>query len=208
MSDQHVRDVMTRAVVAATPDCDYQHVIDVLADFAVSGMPVVNEDDHVIGVLSEADVLRPRPGQTARDMMTSPALTITAGATVGVAAQLMTEHQLRRLPVVDDDTGRLVGIVTRRDLLRRAMRSDRAIERDIEDHVLLRAPWLDPASVGIKVDAGAVTLTGTVDRRSTARLLAYLVRAIDGVTAVVDELRSDVDDVRPAGRLAFDAERP
>ncbi|UWZ34163.1 CBS domain-containing protein [Dactylosporangium roseum] len=137
MSDLFVRDVMTAAVLVATPECRYQQIVDVLTGYDVSGLPVVDDDDHVIGMVSEADVLRPNGHATARELMTGPAVTVDAGAPVGDAVDLMERHHLKRLAVTDGPDGRLVGIVTRRDILRHTVRGE-APRCDMPDDVLVQ----------------------------------------------------------------------
>jgi CBS domain-containing protein len=210
MNEQRVADVMTAEVVVAARDCGVRQVLDVLTDYGVSGLPVVDEGDHVVGVVSEADLLtaltEPAGGAdpTAAELMTSPAVTIGPDAPARFAARLMARHRIKRLPVVEDGSGRLVGIVTRGDLMRRVLRSDTAIERDIVDNVVLPAFAVDPSRIGVEVTDGVVTLRGGVERRSAALRLAALARAVDGVTGVVDELAWNVDDTavrrRPAHR--------
>ncbi|GAA2615392.1 CBS domain-containing protein [Dactylosporangium fulvum] len=137
MSQLAVRDVMTPAVLVVTPDCRYEQIVGVLTGYGVSGLPVVDGSDHVLGVVSEADVLRPHGGATARELMTSPAVTVDAAAPVDCAAELMARHRIRRLPVTGA-TGRLVGIVTRRDLLCRAGRTDATLRRTLVPEVLVQ----------------------------------------------------------------------
>jgi CBS domain-containing protein len=96
--------------------------------------------------------------------MTSPAVTVGPDATVARAAELMIEHRVNRLPVVDH--GRLVGIVARADLVRAFSRSDAEIEREISDAVLLHTLWVDPDSVSLVVFGGKVSVAGEVENRS------------------------------------------
>jgi osmotically-inducible protein OsmY len=108
--------------------------------------------------------------------------------------------RVKRLPVVD--AGRLVGIVSRGDVLRIYLRADADIERDVERQVLRGVLALDPPEVSARVVDGVVTLTGTTDRRSTAGLALRLARAVDGVVRVVNDLRWNVDDIAEA-RLRY-----
>jgi CBS domain-containing protein len=229
MGTQRVRDVMTELVVVVRPDTGYKQVVDVLVDLAVSAVPVVDDDGRVLGVVSEADLLHKaefagtdlhawlfdRPGRraakakaagdTAGELMTSPAVTISSAVTIGEAARLMDSRHVKRLPVVDDN-GVLVGIVSRRDLLRPYTQPDSTIERDVRDQVVRRTLWAEPQSIEIKVSDGVVTLSGQADRRSTAQIAARLTRAVDGVVDVVDELTWEFDDTEVARRrYVFDA---
>lgn len=192
-------------------------------------MPVVAGDRRVLGVVSEADLLhkvefngadvharlferrRQRlakekaAGETAESLMTAPAVTIAESATLTRAAQLMEQRNVKRLPVVDDD-GNLVGIVSRRDLLRRYLREDDAIRGDVVDSVLRGVMWIDPVEVDVTVAAGHVTLTGTIDRRSSAQIAVRLVRGLDGVVGVTDDdLRWGFDDTTTRLSHTFDA---
>jgi CBS-domain-containing membrane protein len=231
MGTQHVRDVMTELVIVVRPDTGYKQMVDVLVDFAVSAVPVVDDDGCVLGVVSEADLLhkaefadtdlharlfdrRSRKaakakaaGDTASELMSSPAVTIKSAATIGEAARLMDSQRVKRLPVVDD-TGLLVGIVSRRDLLRPYLQPDSGLERAVRDQVLRRTLWADPQAIEVAVSGGVVTLSGTADRRSTAQIAARLTRAVDGVVDVVDEMTWEFDDtaVSRQGHV-FDASR-
>jgi CBS domain-containing protein len=212
MNDLRVRDVMNPSVVVVTADCTCQHVVDVITEFGVSGVPVVRDDDRVIGVISEADLLpRLRPAgaappadrsttehrktdaKTAGELMTAPPVTVSGGSPVSVAAALMEQHRVKRLPVLDDDTGILIGIVTRRDLLRGALRSDEAIERELMDELLVHGLWIEQAGVTAAVHDGVVTLSGTAHRRRDALLAARIAGGLDGVVCVVDEVSSPAD---------------
>jgi CBS domain-containing protein len=222
-----VRDVMSRTVVTVSPDLGYKQLADLLVDMGVSAVPVVGDDGRVIGVVSEADLLhkvefngadvhpgllerrRSRQakekatGETARELMTSPPVTVLASVPLTTAARLMERHDVKRLPVLDGD-GRLVGVVARRDLLRRYLRTDDDIRADVVDGVLLGVLWLDPVDVDVAVADGHVTFTGKVDRRSTAQIAARLTRALDGVVGVTDELEWGVDDTTLQHRYTFD----
>ncbi len=215
MKRWYVGDVMTREVVAVTADMGYKEIADLLVRRAVSAVPVVDADHGVLGVVSEADLLAkleyadqvPRhplsarrmrsgrqkaQGDTAKDVMTAPAVTIRATETVTQAARLMDAARVKRLPVVDDH-GVLVGIVSRRDLVRLYTRPDREIHATIV-HDVLHALWVDPATLDITVRAGIVTLTGQVDRRTTATIVVNFVQGMPGVVDVVDRLTWEYDD--------------
>lgn len=222
-----VRDVMSTTVVTVSPGLGYKQVADLLVDMGVSAVPVVEDDGRVIGVVSEADLLhkvefngadvhpalferrRSRQakekatGETAAELMTSPAITVLASVPLTTAAQLMERHDIKRLPVLDD-AGKLVGVVARRDLLRRYLRTDDEIRADVLEGVLLGVLWLDPIEVTVAVADGHVTLTGKVDRRSTAQIATRLTRALDGVVGVTDELEWGFDDTTLQRRYTFD----
>jgi CBS domain-containing protein len=210
---------MIRDVVSVTPETGYQKIADVLVSRSVSAVPVVDAAGHVLGVVSEADLLAkleyadrvPRhplavrrlrsgwaraAGDTAADLMSAPAVTIHAEATVSRAARLLDAARVKRLPVVDAE-GRLLGVVSRRDLVRLYARTDDQIRACVVQDVV-RGLRVDPAGVEVGVRAGVVTLRGRVDRQETAAVLVSFTQATPGVVDVVDELTYAPDDV-PAG---------
>jgi CBS domain-containing protein len=211
-----VGDVMTREVVTVAVDMGYKEIADLMVRHSVSAVPVVDADRRVLGVVSEADLLAkleyadrvPRhllatrrlkagrqkaAGDTARELMTAPAVTVRAGETVTGAARLMEAARVKRIPVVDVD-GRLVGIVSRRDLVRLYTRPDREVREAVVDGVL-RSLWIDPGLVRVGVRSGVVTLSGHLDRRSLAEIVMSLSRATPGVVDVLDEVTYAIDDI-------------
>jgi CBS domain-containing protein len=218
-----VEDVMTKDVRTIPPEATLKAVANVLSDAQVSGLPVVGASGEVLGVVSEADILRKEKGPDERphgvagwffveppeireklaarlagEAMSSPAITIEPRQPVQRAAAMMIDHGVNRLPVVDGD-GRLVGIVTRKDLVRAFVRSDAEIKREILDDVILRSLWISPEQVAIDVIDGEVTIGGQVDTQLDAELVCRLVERLPGVVSVTCELHS------PAPHLA---ERP
>ncbi|MGW7381393.1 BON domain-containing protein [Streptomyces sp. NPDC054794] len=111
----------------------------------------------------------------------------------------MAEHRIERLPVVDEDH-RLVGIVTRHDLLQVFLRGDEDIRRDVQREVFAHTLWIAPHTVEAAVENGVVTLTGQVERRSDTAVAVGMARRLDGVVDVVDHLSYRLDDkrLRPA----------
>jgi CBS domain-containing protein len=217
MKRWYVGDVMTRDVVTVSPATGYKEIADLLVHWSISAVPVVDRDDHVLGVVSEADLLakleyadrvprhalaarrmrdgrRKAHGDVAAELMTAPAVAIAATATVTRAARLLDAARVKRMPVVDDDD-RLVGILSRRDLVRIYTRPDREIGAAVDG--VLRSLWIDPGQVHIAVRAGIVTLSGHVDRRRVADVAVAFSRATPGVVDVLDELTCDVDDRVP-----------
>jgi len=212
MREWLVRDVMTREVVAASADTPIGHVAGLLATHRISAVPIVGDDDRVLGVVSAADLLsrvvaggaaagratRGRRGvktaaRSAGQVMTVPPVTIAADASLAEAAATMQARNLRRL-LVTDQAGRLRGVVSRTDVLGPLTRSDAAIRDDVIEHVLRRALWIDPAQVQVHVNGGVVTLTGTVGRRSTAAIAARLAAKVPGAVAVDDRIGWEFDD--------------
>lgn len=224
MGHQLIRSVMTTDVVTIGPDAHFTDIVRTLRSARISAVPVVAADGRILGVVSEADLLRKEAhaddacraparrlfgggapdksrAEVARDLMTSPAVTIRADGTVVDAARLMERRGVKRLPVVDAD-GRPEGIVSRCDLLRVFLRGDREIHDEIVGDVLRRALWINPATVSVTVDAGRVHLAGSLETRSLVPLVVRLCRAVDGVVGVTHGLRYDYDDthVRPGSR--------
>jgi CBS domain-containing protein len=215
-----VKDLMTTQVVTVGPATPFKEIVARLAEHRVSAVPVVDDARLVLGVVSEADLLLkeefPEPdqdiplfwtkrrrlerdkaaGSTARDLMSVVLVSISPDATVAEAARRMHRAQVKRLPVVGEG-GRLVGIVSRSDLLKVFNRTDHAIRREIMDEVIVGEFMMDPNRFFIHVDDGVVVLQGRVERRS---LIPYLVRTVHGVEGVVrveNRLTYDLDDVEP-----------
>lgn len=200
-----VRDVMSTNVFAVAEDASYREIVDILLTERVSAVPVVDGANCVVGVVSAADLLRKvefaggdgtrhiskdgrmpagakGAGEWATDLMTKPAITAVPETSIIAAALRMDDHSVKRLPVIDD-LGRLVGIVTRCDLLRVFRRPDDAIRNDIIGDVLHRRRWLDPELVGVEVTAGIVTFTGWSERRSHAKFAVRLTRGVPALSA-------------------------
>jgi len=204
-----IRSVMSTRVVTVSPETTLKDAAARLVRYGISGMPVVTEDGRVVGVFSEADILakesgasardgmlgwltgeEPRPvleARTVADVMSSPPLSIGPEKTVREAASRMLTDDVNRLPVVDHD--RLVGIITRADLVRAFARSDREIEREIDTEVVRQILWLDPAGLDVGVEDGVVTLSGTLESESEIELLREFVRRVPGVVDVRSSLR-------------------
>ncbi|MEU5217348.1 CBS domain-containing protein [Streptomyces sp. NPDC020807] len=204
MKHMKVGGLMTDEVVSAVPATSFRDVAKLLAEHDISGVPVMDEDDRVLGVVSESDLLS-RHALVARDLMTAPAITVHAEETVADAARLMVRRGVERLPVVDEEE-RLVGIVTRRDLLCVYLRPDAEIRHRVRADVLTDAMDLPPDAVDVHVLDGVVTLAGRVRRRSQALALVGLAERVDGVVAVVNRLSCAEDDARvaSAGRTPYD----
>ena len=125
--------------------------------------------------------------------MTRAVITITRRSTLAAAARLMHQHGVKRLPVVDE-AGALVGIASRRDLLTAFTRSDEAIRHDIVEGVMPGWLGITPEAMTVDVDAGIVSLRGTLDRRSDIEAVEHVVRHLDGVVRVDAELGYEFDD--------------
>ncbi|WP_073952121.1 CBS domain-containing protein [Streptomyces kebangsaanensis] len=223
MKHDKIGSVMTDEVVRAEYGTSFKEVARLLADHRISGLPVVDEDEHVIGVISETDLMarqaqapdRREPGRhfrtlltgtarrravkakarTAGQLMTEPPVTVHADDTIVEAARTMAERHVERLPVIDEED-RLVGIVTRRDLLRVFLRPDAEIREEVVREVLVRTLGLAPHSVAVSVTEGVVTLEGRMERRSDTEIAVSMTRQIDGVVDAVGKLTYRLDDSR------------
>ncbi|UIX34213.1 CBS domain-containing protein [Streptomyces sp. GQFP] len=218
-----VGDVMTDEVVQAHRETPFKDVVRLLDAHRISGVPVVDHDDKVVGVVSGTDLVRGqaaraggrryrlprlrRPGRraaagvlatTAGELMSTPAITVHPEQPVPDAARVMERHGIERLPVVDEED-RLIGIATRRDLLRVFLRTDEDIRREVTDEILAAAPGLPSDAVVVSVRDGLVTLEGRLEHRTD---IAHAVRStwqVDGVVGVFSSLTFRLDDDRPAG---------
>jgi CBS-domain-containing membrane protein len=201
-----IKDVMTKDVVTVEPRTPLKEVARIIVERRVSGLPVVDDDATVLGVVSEGDILAKERGRAsarslldhllelndreaakhdardAADAMTSPAVTIRPSRAVSEAAALMLDRSVNRLPVVDEH-GRLVGIVTRADLVRAFARGDAEIVREIREDVILRTLW-STNRFQIDVDAGEVTIEGVMADAESADVLTRLVERVPGVVGV------------------------
>ena len=205
-----VVDVMSAPAIAVSPETPLKEVAELLASSGFSGVPVVDPQQHVLGVVSEADILmkerRPlarawgkqakrdeakRAARTAGEAMSWPALTIGATARIDAAASMMLDRDVNRLPVVDRE-GLLTGIVTRADLVRAFVHSDDEIAAEIRQGVLVGELWLDPDLFVVRVKRGEVAIEGPIGGEE----LMLLVRRVSLVPGVVSV------DVHPAYALA------
>jgi CBS domain-containing protein len=205
-----VNDVMTTKVVSVTENASYRYVAELLTEHHLTALPVVAPGGQVVGVVSEADLIRKqerhehaerRPGwqfrpaarakaeaRTAGEVMTTPAITISPDALLGTAARLMGAHHIKRLPVIDGN-GTMVGIVSRTDLLKVFVRPDAEIAAEARD-VLTRVLLADPAAAQVGAHDGVITLTGRLGSDLEVAAAIRLIEAIDGVVAVTSKLYS------------------
>ena len=198
-----VRVVMTKLVVVAPIEAGYTELVRLMHDYRVSALPIVGDDGAIVGVVSEADLLRKgdpellewhliegphrraerrkAAARTARDLMTSPAVVISPSASTSEAAHLMRTRGLKHLPVVDDH-GRVLGVVSRVDLLSVFLRGDEAVREDVLD--LVRIAGADACAVDVEVLDGVVRLEGSIALRSERDRLVEGARTVDGVVDV------------------------
>ncbi|WP_433219366.1 CBS domain-containing protein [Dactylosporangium sp. CS-047395] len=188
MSRWNVADVMTFGAVSVTEDTPFKAIVDLLEAHGVNAVPVVDAADRVVGVVSSADLL-PKielagtvkaHATAAGELMNAPAVTVAGTAALPTAARIMEAAGLKRLPVVDAG-GHLIGMVTRRDLLKVFLRADEDIRREV-------AGLCERAGVRVEVADGVVTLLGEVRRGAAIPQFVRRVERVDGVVDVVSLL--------------------
>jgi CBS domain-containing protein len=214
---------MTADVAYVREHTSYKELVRLLAERRVSALPVVDVNLNVIGIVSEADLLlkQQQPadsfqrfllegkrrrlerakarGGTAVELMSRPAITVGPDATVAEAARLLRMHLIKRLPVADP-LGRLVGIVSRSDLLSVFLRPDDEIRREILEEVVSEL-GMGPDRFDVTVREGVVTLQGSCERRSLVQVVVRAVTAVEGVVRVENRLGYDLDDTATLPRL-------
>jgi CBS domain-containing protein len=188
------KDVMTRPVVRVMPDTFVKQAAMLLTAHGFTTLPVVDEEDHLVGVVTESDVLRDRitpdsrtdggaspspPAMTVASVMSTQVDAASPGTHVATLTRLMLDRRVRAVPVVDDD-GRLTGIVTRRDLLRTIARADDVIARDVRHHLSAagRRPWQ------VSVSGGMVTLASEGADETDRHVATVVAAGLPGVVGV------------------------
>lgn len=221
MRTWQIADVMTRDVAVVKPEARYREVVDLLTTRQVDAVPVVDSVNRVLGVVSEADVLckvellgeahEPRifeshrrrstklkaDAQTAGELMSSPAVTTYPTMTVAQAAKIMDRERVKSLPVLND-LGRLVGIVSRGDLLKVHLRPDEDIARDVVEEIFRRVLGVPDGPVLVEVTDGVVRLVGELEARTSVATAVRLTSNVSGVVGVRNELTFAVDDISVA----------
>lgn len=209
-----IRDLMTPDVLTIAPDTCFKQVVRVLDERSVDAAPVVASDGRLLGVVSQSDLTchdEPPPGwwqvltggrrhrdrmrkahaRTAADLMSSPARTVPPDTPVCEALREMARGRVGRLVVVEGE--RLVGILTRSDLLRAFLRDDADIRRDVEAAIGGSAVE-DVSRLDVQVVDGVVSLNGWIRHTSSAWAAAAAARQVEGVVDVEEDVLSDVDD--------------
>lgn len=214
MRHQEVGELMTREVVTVPGNAAFKEIVRTLAQHRVSAVAVVDNAGHPLGVVSEGDLLpksadqgdflrslpTPEPrerekaeGTRAEQLMSAPPVCARADWNVAEAARLMEAQGIKRLLVVDE-ADILVGIVSRRDLLKIFLRDDDAIRHEITGDVLDRTLHQDPGAITVEVTDGRVELHGTVRSKSLIPVIERMCRTVDGVVHVAEHLGYAVDD--------------
>lgn len=214
-----VADVMSTDLVVATRSTPYKELIRRMRERGVNALPIVDADHRLVGIVTETDLAlkqeyrpsgqppflegteqrrqrRKAAATLAEECMSKPAAVIGPDATVPTAARLLHRQGVHHLPVVDAD-GKLVGIVSRRDLLAVFLRPDEEIGRQVRIGVLGVILHVPEGEVDMQVREGVVRLSGKVEWRSLAREIVTRTRAVDGVVSVVDRLEYRRDDTVP-----------
>lgn len=219
-----VRDIMSTKVVTASPSTTIRDIAGLMVEKHVSGLPVLSDSGTLVGMVSEGDLLRrPELGTQkhrrrwvsffsgvdeqareftkthalhAGDVMTKEVIHVSEQTPLGDLVGLMEKHNIKRLPVLSD--GKLVGIVSRADLLRAlAARQANPLPPPAESDATIRAAmnevlkneeWAMSAMVNVIVSEGAVHLWGVIDSDDQRQALRVAAENIPGVTAVVEHL--------------------
>ena len=224
MRHYQVRDVMTAGPMTVTPSTPIKEVASLLVRLQVGALPVVTPRDGVAGVVTETELLRKEQlqrdpdgshsahlsyrdrraiatAETAGEIMNTHPATVRSETAVSEAARLMSRHQTSCLLVTDAD-GKLLGVVSARDLLRVFLRPDEAIKAEIVGDVLPRYLGTNPVLVDVEVTDGVVRLAGELELKSMLTAVHPAIRAVDGVIDVVGRLGFAIDDTfrppRPA----------
>ncbi len=218
------RDIMSTKVVTVSPSTSVRDIAGLMVEKHVSGLPVLNDNGTLVGMVSEGDLLRrPEIGTQkhrrrwvsffsgvdeqareftkshalrAGDVMTEQVIHVSEETPLGDVVGLMEKHNIKRLPVLSD--GKLVGIVSRADLLRALAarqaapmpppaESDATIRAAMSD-VLKTEEWAMSAMVNVIVSEGVVHLWGVIDSDDQRQALRVAAENIPGVTAVEEHL--------------------
>jgi len=209
-----VRDVMTTQVITVDRITPFKEIAELLVEHKISGVPVLELGRRVAGVVTEGDLIAARDTHvgsrrrwtgvprydtdraryirlTAQQLMTAPAVTTHPDASISAAARIMSADHVKRLPVIDPD-GKLVGLVSRRDLLGVFLIPDTEIARQLRELFAEVMPG-DPAAVKVAVHGGIVTLTGHSDASAERGSLAEAIKLawdIDGVVDIINHVTS------------------
>jgi CBS-domain-containing membrane protein len=221
-----VEDVMRHHAVAVREKARFAEIVSAMRRFHISSLPVIDAQDRVIGLISDHDVLlgdescalddhwhglldrfRRHAGRSmgggrlATELMSSPAVTVTAATPAREAARAMYRYHIHQLPVVDATSGRLTGIVTRPDLLAVYERPDEDIRREILYDIVEDTLGMPSGRFDVAVMGGTVTIRGRLERHSDALRLADAIAHVGGVITVMDHLTYELEDV-PRGPRA------
>ncbi len=191
---------MTTDVVAAAPTTTLRDAARMMFRYSVSGLPVVDDEEHVLGIITEGDFLAMEvkradggvPAEIVSEVMSHSVLTVPPDLEVMDAARFMHEHGVKRVVVTEE--GAMVGIISRFDIVAGFTRPDDLIEDEIREDLVRRVLFVDPSTIDVTVANGVVKLSGKIGTRTEARLMEELTRRLDGVVDVDNQLEWRIDD--------------
>lgn len=222
------RDIMTSPVVTARPETTVKDLAALMTTHRISGIPIVTAEHELVGIVTEGDLLYkeivPKPpsppalarrlpiravmeaqdharkadGTRAHEIMTTPVLTVTETAAVHEIANVMVTHGINRVVVLR--TGRIVGIVSRADVLKAFRRPDAELAEVIRES-FMHDLWIDLSRVTVDVRDGIVFLEGAVERKSERDLAERWAAMADGVVEVRNHLTFAIDDAHLRAEL-------
>lgn len=214
-----VSQLMTPEVITVGRDTSLKEAARRMIEAAVSGLVVTDGSGALVGVITEADFVKTeserRAGKRARllrwfsrnepevsdterlvgDVMTPEVITLGSEADHAEAARLMRKAGVKRIPIVDEE-GRLIGILSRSDIMRAFARPDADIVAEIEDHVMGDVLWIDPRRATIRCIEGNLVLSGRLETKSDVTLLEALARRVDGVVSLASHLEWEIDNTK------------
>lgn len=195
------RDIMSSPVVSVTPDMTVKYAANLLSGHGFTALPVLDGDGRLVGVVTEADLVRDRfprdaryrggdgsapdeppaapPPGTVGGVMTTPAVGMGAGTDVVDLVRVLLEDRIRSMPIVDG--AHVVGVVTRRDLVRALARDDTVISADVRHQLSI---YGGPRRWTVEVHDGAVEVVDAYDDETDRHVATVLAQAVPGVTAV------------------------
>jgi CBS domain-containing protein len=214
-----VGDVMSEEILTITADAPLKDAAMIMVKSGVSGLPVIDDDRRVVGIITEADFVTaeanrswgrqrrrllanflgdpaPQNAKTVADVMTLNPHTIDSASSVTEAARKMTDLRVKRLPVVLPD-GTLCGIISRADVMGVFTRPDEELADEIASGVAVDILGLSPEDISVAVDNGVAQISGHVPSRSEARILEELASRVEGVVAVESAVTWTHDDTKP-----------
>lgn len=214
-----VGDVMSEEIMTITAEASLKEAAMVMVKSGVSGLPVIDDDRKVLGIITEADFVtaeanrswgrqrrrllanflgdaKPQKAKTVADVMTTKPHTIDSGSTVTEAARMMTDLRVKRLPVVLPD-GTLTGIISRADVMGVFTRSDEALADEIANDVAIGILGLSPGDISVTVVDGVAQISGNVPSRSEGRIFEELAIRVEGVVTAESSLTWTHDDTKP-----------
>jgi CBS domain-containing protein len=193
------RDIMTTPVHVIWQNAPVESAAELLTEKSVTALPVVDADGALVGMVSEGDLLwhrvptdpaahlwrhlenstERRPG-IVREVMSARVVTATPDADVADIAEMMLRHNVRSVPIVEDRD--VVGIVSRRDILRAAVRGDDVLANEVQHR-------LDEYADGVRrwtatVDGGVAAISGDFTNDTERTVVTVLARTVPGISGV------------------------